>query len=112
MDSSRSGGSSCSRGEDARKVLDQCYDVVAKQRPEFLEAYYATAELALDKEDYALAAETLRKAPKAASADPRFHYLLARALAADDRAAPPRSWPKRSRSIRSMPTACCSRPTN
>jgi tetratricopeptide (TPR) repeat protein len=74
------------RGLDARKVLDQCYDVVTKQRPEFLEAYYATAELALSKEDGAVAAETLRKAPKSASEDPRFHYLLARALAAEDRA--------------------------
>ena len=74
------------RGEDARKVLDRCYDAVVKQRPQFLEAYYATAELALTKEDGAVAAETLRKAPKSASADPRFHYLLARALATDDRA--------------------------
>jgi tetratricopeptide (TPR) repeat protein len=74
------------RGEDARKVLDRCYDVVTKQRPQFLDAYYATAELALSKEDGAVAAETLRKAPKTASGDPRFHYLLARALATDDRA--------------------------
>ena len=74
------------RGADARKVLDQFYDVVTKQQPDFLEAYFATAELALEKEDYALAAETLRKAPKAASQDPRFHYLLARALSAEDRA--------------------------
>jgi tetratricopeptide (TPR) repeat protein len=74
------------RGTDARKVLDQFYDVVTKQKPEFVDAHYATAELALEKEDYALAAETLRKAPKAASQDPRFHYLLARALSAEDRA--------------------------
>ena len=68
------------------KVLDQFYDQVTKQQPDFLDGYYATAELALEKEDYALAAETLRKAPKAATADPRFHYLLARALGAEDRA--------------------------
>jgi tetratricopeptide (TPR) repeat protein len=74
------------RGTDARKVLDQFYDVVTKQKPDFVDAYFATAELALEKEDYALAAETLRKAPKAAGQDPRFHYLLARALAAEDRA--------------------------
>ena len=67
-------------------MLDQFYDVVTKQQPDYLDAYYATAELALEKEDYALAAETLRKAPKAASEDPRFHYLMARALAAEDRA--------------------------
>ncbi len=75
------------RGEDARKVLDQCYDVVTKQAPGFVEGWFATAEMALDKEDYALAAETLRKAPKEAAADPRFHYLMARALANDDREA-------------------------
>jgi tetratricopeptide (TPR) repeat protein len=75
------------RGEDARKVLDQCYDVVTKQAPGFVEVYFATAEMALGKEDYALAAETLRKAPKEAAIDPRFHYLMARALANDDRQA-------------------------
>ncbi len=73
------------RGVDARKVLDQFYDVVTKQAPDFVEVYFATAEMALDKQDYALAAETLRKAPKAASVDPHFHYLMARALANDDR---------------------------
>ena len=39
------------RGTDARKVLDQFYDVVTKQQPDFLEAHYASAELALEKED-------------------------------------------------------------
>ncbi len=74
------------QGQDARKVLDQFFDVVTKQQPEFVEAYFATAEMALAKEDYALAAETLRKAPKAAALDPRFHFLLASALENDDRA--------------------------
>ncbi len=74
------------QGADARKVLDQCYDVVTKQEPDYVEAYFATAEMALSKEDYALAAETLRKAPKAAALDPRFHYLVASALEPEDRA--------------------------
>jgi tetratricopeptide (TPR) repeat protein len=74
------------RDADARKVLDQFYDVVTRQQPDFVDAYYATAELALEKEDYALAADTLRKAPKAAGEGPRFHFLLARALSAEDRA--------------------------
>ena len=73
-------------GADARKVLDQFYDVVTKQAPNFVEVYFATAEMALDKEDYALAADTLRKAPKDAALDPRFHYLMARALSPEDRA--------------------------
>ena len=63
------------RGYDARKILDQFYDVALKERPAFVPAYLATAELALDKEDYALAAETLSKAPKKAAEDPSFHYL-------------------------------------
>jgi tetratricopeptide (TPR) repeat protein len=74
------------RGADARKVLDQFYDVVMKQRPDQVEVYLATAELALDKQDYALAAETLHKAPKEAAVEPRFHYLLACAFSNDDRA--------------------------
>jgi tetratricopeptide (TPR) repeat protein len=74
------------RGADSKKVLDQFYDIVTKQQPEFVEAHLATAELALDKEDYALAADTLRKAPKEAALDPRFHYLLALALSDGDRA--------------------------
>ncbi len=74
------------RGEDARKVLDQWFDVITKQVPNFVDVYFATTEMALDKEDYALAAETLRKAPKDAALDPRFHYLMACALSPEDRA--------------------------
>ena len=74
------------KGADAKKVMDLFYDPAIKQQPDLIEAYLATAELALDKEDLALAAETLRKAPKAAAADPRFHALLARAYSAEDRA--------------------------
>jgi tetratricopeptide (TPR) repeat protein len=73
------------RGADARKVLDQFYDVVTRQNPDFPDAYYATAELALEKQDNALAATTLRKAPRDAADDPRYHYLLARAFSDDDR---------------------------
>jgi len=74
------------RGADARTVLEQFYDVVTKERPDFVEAFLATARLALDKDDDKVAAETLRKAPKEAAQDPRFHYLLARALSDGDRA--------------------------
>jgi tetratricopeptide (TPR) repeat protein len=74
------------RGADARKVLDQCYDIAVKQRPDLIEANLATAELALDKQDAALAASTLAKAPKSALEDPYYHYLLARAFEDGDRA--------------------------
>jgi tetratricopeptide (TPR) repeat protein len=73
------------RGADARKVLDQFYDVAVKQAPEAVDAYLATAELALVKQDYALAAQTLAKAPKSALDDPRYSYLLALAFVEDNR---------------------------
>ncbi len=73
------------RGADAKKVLDLCFDAATRQRPDLLDARLAAAELALDKQDSALAASTLEKAPKAGPADPRLHYLLARAFDDDDR---------------------------
>jgi tetratricopeptide (TPR) repeat protein len=74
------------RGADSKKVLDLFYDVAIRQEPGLIEAYFATAELALAKQDFALAAEGLRKAPKEAAKDPRFHYLLACAYSPEDRA--------------------------
>ncbi len=74
------------RGADARTVLERFYDPVVKDHPDLIEGYYATAELALGKDDFALAAATLRKAPKAAALDPRSHALLAQALENDDSA--------------------------
>jgi tetratricopeptide (TPR) repeat protein len=73
------------RGEDSRKVLDLCYDAAIKEQPGLIEAYLATAELSLAKQDFALAADTLRKAPKDAADDPRYHYLLASAYSPEDR---------------------------
>ena len=52
------------RGADPRQVLELVYDPLRKESPDFVEVYFATAELALDKYDNALAAETLRAAPK------------------------------------------------
>ena len=72
------------RGADPRQVLELVYDRVRKDSPEFVEAHLATAELALDKYDNGLAADTLRAAPRQAASDPRYHYLLARAYASDE----------------------------
>ncbi len=74
------------KGADPKKVLDLFFDVALKQRPDFAEATLASAELALAKQDNALAAATLGKAPKGAADDPRFHHLLALAFSGDDRA--------------------------
>jgi tetratricopeptide (TPR) repeat protein len=75
-----------STGADAKEVLDQFFNVVVKKSPDYLDAHLAVAELALEKHDRALAAETLQKVPKGAQEEPRYHFLLARAFAEDDRA--------------------------
>ncbi len=72
------------RGADPRTVLERFYDVSLKENPDLLEGYFAAAELALAKDDFALAAATLKKAPPAAAQDPRSHALLARAYDNDD----------------------------
>lgn len=72
-------------GTDAKVVLDKFFLPVLKSSPDFLDAHFATAELALAKHDRAYAAELLQKAPKAAAESPRFHSLMARAFADDDR---------------------------
>lgn len=72
-------------GTDAKVVLDKFFLPVLKSSPDFLEAHFATAELALAKHDRAYAAELLQKAPKSAAESPRFHFLMARAFADDDR---------------------------
>jgi tetratricopeptide (TPR) repeat protein len=72
------------RGADPRQVLELVYDPLRKEAPGFADVYFATAELALEKYDFALAAETLRTAPRNAASDPQYHYLLARAFEPDD----------------------------
>ena len=81
----RSGGSSCCAAKTLARSWTSATTSSPSKSPDFIEVYFATADMALGKDDYALAAETLRKAPKAAAFDPRFHYLMARALANDDR---------------------------
>lgn len=73
------------RGEDAKQVLNLFYDRVREADPQFLEAYIATAELALAKGDYKVAADTLQAAERIDSTDPRVPYLLARAWQPSDR---------------------------
>ncbi len=66
--------------EDARKILEMFYDPVRDADPNFLEAYLATAELAIEKGDYQVAAETLRAAEQIDETDPRIAYFMARAF--------------------------------
>ncbi len=71
-------------GEDAREVLDIFYDRTLKVDPKFVEAHIATAELALEKADYAEAVKSLKKASDIEPNDPRIQYLLAVAWSASD----------------------------
>ncbi|TWU10145.1 tetratricopeptide repeat protein [Allorhodopirellula heiligendammensis] len=72
------------RGEDARQILKLFYDRARDSDPTFVEAYIATAELALQKGDFKVAAETLQQAQRIETTDPRVHYLLARAWESSD----------------------------
>lgn len=75
-----------SRGADPKRVLDELFEPVKKQRPNFAEAHLASGELALDKGDLALAADSFRQAlaidPGLADAQ----FGLARAFAPTDEA--------------------------
>lgn len=69
------------RGEDARKILELFYDRVRDRDPNYVGSYIATAELAISKHDYSVAAESLETALKLAPEDPEIHFLAARAWA-------------------------------
>ncbi|NND95731.1 MAG: tetratricopeptide repeat protein, partial [Pirellulaceae bacterium] len=73
-----------SRGEDARQILQLFFDRVRDADPNYLESYIATAELALQKGDFNVAAETLQAAEKVDATDPRTAYMLARAFESSD----------------------------
>ncbi|EMI20190.1 hypothetical protein RMSM_02879 [Rhodopirellula maiorica SM1] len=65
-------------------MLEMFYDRVRDSNPDFLEAYIATAELAIEKGDYKVAAETLAEAERIDDTDPRTSYLKARAFESSD----------------------------
>src|SRR4051812_32432927 len=75
------------RGGDARQVLELFYDKAKKESPDSAEPYLASGELALEKQDHALAAEAFAEAAKRSPEDPEIYYGLARAFDNDgDRA--------------------------
>lgn len=74
------------QGEDARQVLKLFYDRVRDANSKYVEAYIATAELAIDKGDYQVAADTLARAEQLDETDPRIPYLTARAWDPSDSA--------------------------
>jgi tetratricopeptide (TPR) repeat protein len=74
-------------GADPRQVLELFFDKAKKDAPESVDAYLASAELALEKQDFALAAEEFANALKRSPDDADIHFGLARAFENDgDRA--------------------------
>ena len=73
-----------SQGEDARQILELFYDRVLKFDASFVDAHLATAELALEKYDYKIAADALGKAIKLRGDDPDLHQLSAVAWRTSD----------------------------
>ena len=73
------------QGEDARQILELFFDRVLDADPTHLGACLASAELALSKNDFEVAAETLKRAIEIAPNDPKVHHQLARSWATSDR---------------------------
>jgi len=73
-----------SQGVDPKQVLDTVYNVVKKRQPTYVDVYLASGELALEKNDFALAAEAFQQAVKLDVGESDAHYGLARAYAPSD----------------------------
>ena len=71
-------------GGDPKRVLELFFDPVRKEHPEFRESYLASGELALDKNDFALAAKTFLAAAKKFPEDADVWFGLARAYSPSD----------------------------
>lgn len=71
-------------GADARQVLEFFFDAARKEDPSAVAPHMASGDLALEKHDFALAAESFQRAAKLAPDDPEVHYGLARAFSEDD----------------------------
>lgn len=74
------GRTALANGIDARQVLEQLYDRALRQSPKHRDAWLASGELALEKQDHELAAQTFRNAIKEYPADADFQFGLARSL--------------------------------
>lgn len=72
------------QGEDARYILESCYDRILKADPEYVDAHIAIAELALNKADYQEAVKSLDRAFDLRPDDPEISFLLSKAWAPSD----------------------------
>lgn len=73
-----------SKGADPKKVLNGIINEVKRLNPSFTPAHLASGELALEKGDYALAAESFEQAIKSNPAEPDAYFGLAQAFAPSD----------------------------
>jgi tetratricopeptide (TPR) repeat protein len=65
---------------DPKKVLDGVYNVLRKRQPSLVEPVIASGNLALEKQDFALAAKHFEQAVKMDDSNPDVHFGLARAF--------------------------------
>ena len=72
-------------GLDPRAVLERFYDLAKRRSAENREPYLASGQLALDKNDFDLAAKAFNEGLKKFPKDPEFHFGLAQAYAGSDR---------------------------
>ncbi len=71
-------------GEDAKAVLDRIYKKIQQDQPRLPAGFLATGQLALEKQDFGLAAANYEKAVKLDPNDPAIHHALALAYASSD----------------------------
>ena len=67
-------------GADARQVLELFYDTAKKMDPASPLAHIAAGQLALSKQDFALAGESFQEAARLSPDDPDIHHGLAQAF--------------------------------
>jgi len=72
-------------GMDPRSVLERFFDLAKRRNPTNREPHLASGQLALDKNDYDLAAKSFTEGLKKFPNDPDFHFGLAQAYASGDR---------------------------
>ena len=72
-------------GADPRRVLEQFYDLARKRDATNRAIYLASGQLALDKNDYELAAKTFAAGLKLFPLDPDLHFGMAQAYESSDR---------------------------
>jgi tetratricopeptide (TPR) repeat protein len=81
-----------SRGVDPKSVLESLLDRVKEQDARYVDAYLVTAELALSKQDAAMASDELAEAIELDPESAEAHWMLGVAFAPTDAARAVREW--------------------